>query len=234
MTHIWKIVMSGYLPLLNNLRVISVSHTRDCSYLLRSGWECIQMQSRHLKCEYFPVVRHCRHTNSAPLSIIKSATPPPASVAPSSVVVIISTPMDSSTSSHLSSKPQYLKILVTIMYEFITELCLIVGNAAFQTCNNLVTCALCDDPFLLQVLHQLDPTGFECMYSLEIKVEEYSYPLFLVPVEHRKNMYVPLPGGISGILQKKTTSVGLANSRLSRKWTESINREWLRVSSKRR
>ena len=137
MTHIWKIVMSGYLPLLNNLRVISVSHTRDCSYLLRSGWECIQMQSRHLKCEYFPVVRHCRHTNSAPLSIIKSATPPPASVAPSSVVVIISTPMDSSTSSHLSSKPQYLKILVTIMYEFIAELCLIVGNC-FPNMHRLV------------------------------------------------------------------------------------------------
>ena len=50
------------------------------------------------------------------------------------------------------------------------------GNAAFQTCNDLFTCALCDDPLSLQVWHRLDPAGFECMYSLEIKVEEYSYP----------------------------------------------------------
>jgi len=40
-------------------------------------------------------------------------------------------------------------------------------------------------------------------------------------------------GAISGILQKKATSVDFANSRLSRKQTESIDREWLRVSSKR-
>ena len=59
-------------------------------------------------------------------------------------------------------------------------------------------------------------------------------PLFLVPVEHRKNMYVPPPGGTFGIPQKKATSADLSNSRLSRKWTEFINREWLRVSSKRR
>jgi len=44
-------------------------------------------------------------------------------------------------------------ILITIMYKFIAELCLIVGNTAFQTCNNLFTGALCDDPFLLQVWH---------------------------------------------------------------------------------
>jgi len=45
------------------------------------------------------------------------------------------------------------------MYEFIAELCLIVGNTAFQTCSDLFTCALCDDPFLLQVWHRLDPAG---------------------------------------------------------------------------
>ena len=57
-------------------------------------------------------------------------------------------------------------------------------------------------------------------------------PLFLVLVEHWKNMYVPPPGVIFGI--KKTMSVDLSNSRCSRKWMESIDREWLRVSSKRR
>jgi len=46
-------------------------------------------------------------------------------------------------------------------------------------------------------------------------------------------MYVPPPRAISGILQKKATSVDLSNSRLSRKWMESIDREWFRVSRKR-
>jgi len=27
------------------------------------------------------------------------------------------------------------------------------------------------------IWHQLDPAGFECMYSLEIKVKEYLYPV---------------------------------------------------------
>jgi len=42
-------------------------------------------------------------------------------------------------------------------------------------------------------------------------------PLFLVPVGHRKNIYVPPPDAIFGIPQKKTTSVGLSNSRLRQK-----------------
>jgi len=54
-------------------------------------------------------------------------------------------------------------------------------------------------------------------------------PLVLVPVKHRKNLYVPSPGVIFRILQKKTTSVDLSNSRRSRKWMESIDIEWLRV-----
>ena len=39
-------------------------------------------------------------------------------------------------------------------------------------------------------------------------------------VEHRKNIYVPPPGTIFGILQKKAISVDLSNSELSRKWTD--------------
>jgi len=42
-----------------------------------------------------------------------------------------------------------------------------------------VTYVLCDHSLSLQVWQvwrRLDPAGFECMYSLEIKVEEYSYP----------------------------------------------------------
>ena len=40
-------------------------------------------------------------------------------------------------------------------------------KVAFQTCNDLVTCALHDDSGLLQVWHWKDPAGFECTYSLD-------------------------------------------------------------------
>ena len=62
----------------NNLRVISVSrfhHAQDrrkrvgsINYLLQSSRECIQMQSRHLKC--FPVMRCCRRANLLPLAVL--------------------------------------------------------------------------------------------------------------------------------------------------------------------
>jgi len=48
------------------------------------------------------------------------------------------------------------------------------------------------------------------------------------------NMYMPPPRAIFGVPQKKATNVDLSNSRLSREWTESIDREWLRVSRKMR
>ena len=115
--------------------------------------------------ECFPVMRRCK---PLPLVIIKSATPLPASAAPPQhpVAVTISTLMDLSTNSHLSSKPQYPKILVTIMYKFIAELCLIVGNAALQTCTDLFTC---DDPLSLQVWHRLDPAGHETQSTSYLK-----------------------------------------------------------------
>jgi len=53
-------------------------------------------------------------------------------------------------------------------------------------------------------------------------------PLFWVPVEHRKSLYVLLPGVVLGIPGKKETVVDLSNSRLGRKWTECIDKEWLR------
>jgi len=53
-------------------------------------------------------------------------------------------------------------------------------------------------------------------------------PLFWVPVEHRENLYVLLPGVVLGISGKKETVVDLSNSRLGRKWTECIDKEWLR------
>jgi len=53
-------------------------------------------------------------------------------------------------------------------------------------------------------------------------------PLFWVPVEHRKSLCVLLPGMVLGITEKEETVVDLSNSRLCRKWTECIDKEWLR------
>jgi len=53
-------------------------------------------------------------------------------------------------------------------------------------------------------------------------------PLFWVPVEHRKNLYVLRPRVVLGIPGKKETVVDLSTSRLGRKWTECIDKEWLR------
>jgi len=48
-------------------------------------------------------------------------------------------------------------------------------KVAFQTCNNLVICTVSwAGSGLLQVWHWQDPTGFECMYSLDF---EDSFPL---------------------------------------------------------
>jgi len=53
-------------------------------------------------------------------------------------------------------------------------------------------------------------------------------PLFWVPVEHRGDLYVLLPGVVLGKPGKKETVVDLSTSRLGRKWTECIDNEWLR------
>jgi len=52
-------------------------------------------------------------------------------------------------------------------------------------------------------------------------------PLFWVPVEHRKSLRVLLPGVVLEIPRKKETVVDLSTSRLGRKWTECIDKEWL-------
>ena len=53
-------------------------------------------------------------------------------------------------------------------------------------------------------------------------------PLFWVPVEHRVNLYVPSPRVVLGIPRKRAASVDLSKSKLGRKWTECIDKEWLR------
>jgi len=51
--------------------------------------------------------------------------------------------------------------------------------------------------------------------------------LFWVPVEHRGNLYVLLPGVVLGIPGKKETVIDLSTSRLGREWTECIDKKWL-------
>jgi len=53
-------------------------------------------------------------------------------------------------------------------------------------------------------------------------------PLFWVPVEHRESLCVPPPRVVLGTPRKNTTVVDLSNSRFGRKWTECIDKEWLR------
>ena len=48
-------------------------------------------------------------------------------------------------------------------------------QVAFQTSNDLVICA--SDSALVQVWHRQDTAGFECTYSLDLKVEEVWRPL---------------------------------------------------------
>jgi len=57
-------------------------------------------------------------------------------------------------------------------------------------------------------------------------------PLFLVPVKHRKDVYVP-PCKVVIKALKISTILDLSNSRLGRKWTECIDKEWLRDIEKK-
>ena len=54
-------------------------------------------------------------------------------------------------------------------------------HVTFQTCNDLVICAIFgDDSGLLQVWHRQDSPGFECTYSLDFKADRNSFP-YLAP-----------------------------------------------------
>jgi len=57
-------------------------------------------------------------------------------------------------------------------------------------------------------------------------------PLFWVPIEHRKDVYVPRCRVVIKA-PKISTILDMSNSRLSRKWTECIDKEWLRDIEKK-
>ena len=65
-------------------------------------------------------------------------------------------------------------------------------KVAFQTCNDLVVCAIFDDfSGLLQVWHRQDPAGFECTYSLDFR--------------RRRDMF-PAPDGLTVIITSDSSS----------------------------
>ena len=58
-------------------------------------------------------------------------------------------------------------------------------------------------------------------------MSEDDEPLFWVPIEHRKDVYVPWCRVVIKASQISTI-LDMSNSRLGRKWTECIDKEWLR------
>ena len=123
MTFIWKMVMSSCLPLLNDLTVISVSffhHVQDrrqgmgsISHLSQSSRECYQTYRGIFKSkrECFYIIRRCRRANLLPLTVVKSATPPPASVTTSPLWITASSASAGSRRfrMHVFSRLQVLK-----------------------------------------------------------------------------------------------------------------------------
>jgi len=57
-------------------------------------------------------------------------------------------------------------------------------------------------------------------------------PLFWVPIEHRKDVYAPRCRVVIKAPQISTI-LDLTNSRFGRKWTECIDKEWLRDVEKK-
>jgi len=57
-------------------------------------------------------------------------------------------------------------------------------------------------------------------------------PLFWVPVEHRKDVFVPQCRVVIKAPQISTI-LDMSNSRLGRKWTECIDKEWLKEIEKK-
>ena len=53
-------------------------------------------------------------------------------------------------------------------------------------------------------------------------------PLFWVPSEHREYLCVPLPKVVIGVPRNKPTYLDFSRSRLCSKWTECIDKGWLR------
>lgn len=53
-------------------------------------------------------------------------------------------------------------------------------------------------------------------------------PLFWVPSEHREYLCVPLPKVVIGVPRNKPTYLDLSRSRLCSKWTECIDKGWLK------
>ena len=84
--------------------------------------------------------------------------------------------------------------------------------------------------------HQHSTDGHELMMQGMIDgwvmMGQDDEPLFWVPIEHRKDVYVPQCRVVIKAPQISTI-LDMSNSRLGRKWTECIDKEWLRDMEKK-
>jgi len=83
--------------------------------------------------------------------------------------------------------------------------------------------------------HQHSTDGHELMMQGTMDgwvIGQDNEPLFWVPIEHRKDMYVPQCRVVIKAPQISTI-LDLSNSRLGRKWTECIDKEWLKEMEKK-
>jgi len=83
--------------------------------------------------------------------------------------------------------------------------------------------------------HQHSTDGHELMMQGMIDgwvMGQDDEPLFWVPIEHRKDVYVP-PCRVVIKAPEISTILDMSNSRLGRKWTECIDKEWLRDMEKK-
>jgi len=83
--------------------------------------------------------------------------------------------------------------------------------------------------------HQHSTDGHELMMQGMIDgwvMGQDDEPLFWVPIEHRKDVYVPRCRVVIKAPQISTI-LDMSNSRLGRKWTECIDKEWLKEIEKK-
>jgi len=87
----------------------------------------------------------------------------------------------------------------------------------------------------LTAKHQHSTNGHELMMQGMMDrwvIGQDNEPLFWVPIEHRKDVYVQLCRVVIEALQISTI-LDFSNSRFGRKWTECIDKAWLRELEKK-
>jgi len=95
----------------------------------------------------------------------------------------------------------------------------------------------CDDPIRIWDIVDLSAKKWHATRGYELMLGGIkggwmmggdSEPLFWVPSEHREYLCAPLPKVVIGVPRNKPTYLDLSKSRLCSKWTECVDKGWLR------